>query len=312
MTTFIIRRVGSGIALLFVVVSATFLLMSMNGDAAVRNILGEFATAEQIARKASELGLDRPLIAQYGSWLADAITGDFGTSWTTNAPVTTALVQRLPVSLSLVIVSTLVTAVVSVGLGMLAAVRRGFVDRFVQVLAIVGFALPNFWVALILVSALAITMRILPATGYVPFETNPVLWASGLILPVASLAIGTVASTSQQVRAATIEVLNQDYVRTLRSRGLPTRSILFGHVLRNAAAPALTVLSLQFVGLLAGSVVIERVFAIPGLGSMVVNAAIAGDTPQVLGVVAVMVVIVVVVNLVIDLLTGWLNPKVRI
>ncbi|MDP9933737.1 peptide/nickel transport system permease protein [Paenarthrobacter nicotinovorans] len=286
--------------------------MNLNPDAAVRNILGEFATPEQIQRKTTELGLNQPLVLQYTTWLGHALTGDLGHSWTTNAPVSTAVIQRLPISLSLVLTSTAVTAGVSVVVGMLAAIRRGVIDRSVQVLAVVGFAMPNFWFALVLVSAFAISVRLLPATGYVPFERNPQLWAVSLVLPVASLAVGTIASTAQQVRAATIEVLNRDFVRTLRSRGLPNRSIILKHVLRNAASPALTVLSLQFVGLLAGSVVIERIFAIPGLGSMVVTSAQAGDAPQVLGVVAVMVVIVVIVNLTIDVLTGWLNPKVRL
>jgi peptide/nickel transport system permease protein len=311
MAWFLLRRVLSGAALLFVVASATFFLMSLTGDDAARTILGELATDEQVARKAAELGLDRPIIEQYLSWVGSALTGDFGTSWVTSASVTAVLVQRIPVSLSLVFASTVVTALLAVVLGLVAAVRRGIVDKFVQVFAVVGYALPNFWVALVLVSTFAIGVRLLPATGFVPFATSPSGWALSLVLPVASLAIGTVASTAQQVRAATIDVLNQDFVRTLRSRGLPAQSIIFQHVLRNAAGPALTVLSLQFVGLLAGAVVIERVFAMPGLGSLVVSAAQAGDLPQVLGVVTVMVVIVVVVNLVIDLVTGWLNPKVR-
>ncbi|WP_426007320.1 ABC transporter permease [Paenarthrobacter sp. NyZ202] len=311
MTFFVLRRIGSGLALILVVVTGTFLLISLDPDAAVRNVLGEFATSEQIQRKAAELGLNEPLYVQYGQWIGNALRGDLGHSWITNAPVASALLQRMPVSLSLVLVSTVVTAVFSIVLGLTAAIRGGASDKAVQVLAVFGFAMPNFWFALVLVSLFSITIRLFPATGFVPFTTSPTQWASSLVLPVFALAVGTIASTAQQVRAATIDVLRQDYVRTLRSRGLPSGSIVFKHVLRNAATPALTVLSLQFVGLLAGSVVIERVFAIPGVGSLVVDAALAGDAPQVLGVVSFMVFMVVSVNFIIDLLTGWLNPKVR-
>jgi peptide/nickel transport system permease protein len=311
-TSFLIRRLLSGAALIIVVGSLTFLIIGMSGSDPVREILGENATDEQVAQRASELGLDRPLLIRYADWLLHAIQGDFGASWVTNTQVTTMMAQRLPVSLSLVIASTLVTAIISAILGVVAGVRRGGLDRGVQVLAVVGYALPNFWVGVMLVSVFAISLRWLPATGYTPFLDDPQAWALGLILPVAALAIGSIASTTQQVRAATVEVLDEDFVRTLNARGLPPGRIIVRHVLRNAAGPALTVLSLQFVGLLAGAVVIERVFALPGLGSLVVSSAITGDLPVVLGVVLVMVVIVVIVNLLLDVLAGWLNPKVRV
>ena len=312
MTTFLIRRLLSGAALVLVVGSLTFLMIGMSGSDPVREILGENATDEQVAQRASELGLDRPLLVRYADWFIRAVQGDFGASWVTNTDVTTMMAQRLPVSLSLVIASTLITAIVSAILGVFAGVRRGGLDRGVQVLAVVGYALPNFWVGVMLVSVFAISLRWLPATGYTPFFTDPRAWALGLILPVTALAIGSIASTTQQVRAATVEVLDEDFVRTLNARGLPPARIVVRHVLRNAAGPALTVLSLQFVGLLAGAVVIERVFALPGLGSLVVSSAITGDLPVVLGVVLVMVVIVVIVNLLLDVLAGWLNPKVRV
>ncbi|GAB3274358.1 ABC transporter permease [Kineosporia babensis] len=311
MFVFLARRLMSGFVLVAVVGSLTFVTMSLSGTDPVRNLLGENATQEQVDARAAQLGLDRPLPERYLDWAVSAVQGDLGTSWVNNASVSQVIGQRLPVSLSLVIASTLVTALVSVALGIAAAVRKGFLDRLVQVLAVAGYALPNFWVALVLVSFFAISLRLLPATGYTPLTTDPGKWALGLVLPVAALAIGTIASTTQQVRAATVDVLEHDFVRTLRSRGLPSRSIVGVHVLRNAAGPALTVLSLQFVALLAGTVVIERVFALPGVGSMVVSSATAGDLPMVLGIVTVMVVVVVVVNLLVDVATGWLNPKVR-
>lgn len=312
MFRFLARRVLSGVVLVFVVSTITFLLMSSTGGNPARNILGEGATAAQVAAKATELGLDRPVLERYVDWISHAVVGDFGRSWFTNEPVIQSLANKLPVSLSIVIAAVLVTALLSVALGVAAAVRRGWLDRFVQVFAIVGFALPNFWVALVLVTIFSVTLRLLPATGFVAFTTDPARWALGLILPVSALVVGTVASMAQQVRGATIDVLRQDYVRTLRARGISSTSLLFRHVLRNAAPPALTVLSLQFVGLLGGAIIVEKVFALQGLGSLAVNATTQGDLPPILGLVVVMVVLVVVVNTVIDLAGGWLNPKARL
>lgn len=312
MISFLVRRLLSGVVLVFAVATITFLLMSSTGATAARNILGENATEEQVAAKAHELGLDRSVPERYIDWLGGAVRGDFGTSWYSHEPVMSSLANRFPVSLSVVTVAILVTAVIATILGITAAVRRGWADRFVQVFAVVGFALPNFWVALILISIFAVTLHLLPATGYTPIGTDVGKWALGLILPVAALVTGTIASTAQQVRGATIDILERDFVRTLRARGISRSSLLFAHVLRNAASPALTVLSLQFVGLLGGAIIIEKVFALPGIGSLAITATLQGDLPQILGLVVVMVVLVVVVNLAIDLLAGWLNPKARV
>ena len=312
MITFLLRRVASGVVLVFAVATITFLLMSLSGGSPARNILGEGATDEQVAAKAAELGLDLPLWERYWNWLTGAVTGDFGSSWFTNEPVMTSLANKFPVTLSIVTVAILVTAILATVLGITAAVQRGWIDRFVQVFAVIGFALPNFWVALVLVTIFAVNLRLLPATGFTPIATDPSKWALGLVLPVAALVIGTIASTAQQVRGATIDILERDFVRTLRARGIAKSSLLFRHVLRNAATPALTVLSLQFVGLLGGAIIIEKVFALPGIGSLAVTATTQGDLPQILGLVVVMVVLVVIVNLLIDLATGWLNPKARV
>jgi len=312
MISFLLRRLASGVVLVFAVATITFLLMSLSGGSPARNILGEGATEQQVAAKAAELGLDLPLWERYWNWLSGAVTGDFGSSWFTNEPVMTSLANKFPVTLSIVTVAILVTAILATVLGITAAVKRGWIDRFVQVFAVIGFALPNFWVALVLVTIFAVNLRLLPATGFTPIATDPSKWALGLVLPVAALVIGTIASTAQQVRGATIDILERDFVRTLRARGIAKSSLLFRHVLRNAATPALTVLSLQFVGLLGGAIIIEKVFALPGIGSLAVAATTQGDLPQILGLVVVMVVLVVIVNLLIDLATGWLNPKARV
>jgi peptide/nickel transport system permease protein len=206
------------------------------------------------------------------------------------------------------VLSTLISLV----MGVAAAVYRGWLDRALQVLSVAGLVFPGFWLALVIVVKVSIEWGLVPATGYIAFGESPLGWMQSLLLPVFAMAIGAVAGLSQQVRSATIAVLEMDYVRTLRSRGLSEASVLFRHVVRNAAPPTLTVLSLNFNGLMSGAVMIERVFALPGLGSIAVDATGVGDIPIVVGAVVISVVIVVTVNLVIDLINGWLNPKVRL
>jgi peptide/nickel transport system permease protein len=312
MLQFILRRLLAGIVLVFAISTVAYALVYSTAGNVARNILGENATEEQVAARAAELGVDRPLWEQYSDWLQGVFRGDFGTSWFTSQPVSNMVADRLPVTLSMVLLAMVIVAVISVVLGVAAAVRGGAVDRTLQVVSVIGFALPNFWLGVVLVVAVALTLTLFPATGYVPFQESPVDWAASLALPVTALVIGGIASAAAQIRGAFIDVLEVDYVRTLRSRGLPRRSVLLRHVLRNAIPPALTVLSLQFIGLLGGAVVIERVFAIQGLGTLTVNSAIQGDIPTIMGIVVVLVVLVVVVNLAIDLANGWINPKARL
>jgi peptide/nickel transport system permease protein len=310
--TYILKRLAFGLSLIFVVTSLTFFLVY--GDPAViaRNMLGADATEQQIHDRVVAMGLDRPLIEQYGEWLGNALHGDLGTSFITSQSVGSSLATHVPVTLSIVLCGVLVTGLIAVVLGMTAAVRRGWVDRVVQVVSVVGISLPNFWTALMLVLMFAVTWQVLPATGYVSPDRSLGAWAASITLPVVALALSGIAAATQQVRGAAIDILEADFVRTLRSRGLTSRSILFRHVLKNAAPPALTVLSLQFIGLLGGAIVIEKVFALPGMGTMAVGAVLNSDVPTLLGVVTVTVVLVVLVNLIIDLVNGWVNPKVRL
>ncbi len=303
MGSFLLRRFAAALVLLVAVSAPVFFLLALLPDPASA-ILGVTATPEQLDAKRHELGLDRSVVAQYASWLGHAVRGDFGQSWFTGQHVTDAIADKLSVTLSLTVVTTAVSALLGIGIGMLAAIRRGSLDKGVQVLANLGFALPNLWVALILVAVFAVQLGALPATGYVEPGDSLGGWAQSLLLPVAALAIASVAAVAQQTRNAVGNVLAKDYVRTLRSRGLPRRRLLFKYVLRNAAPLALTTVSLQFIGLLGGALIIEQVFALPGLGSLAVAAATRSDVPTVLG--------VVVVNLLVDLAVGWLDPKVRV
>jgi peptide/nickel transport system permease protein len=307
----IVRRLISGLVLLLAVTFLAYVLLFLSSSDIARNILGPTATAAQVARKSVELGLNQPLITRYISWLGDAVTGNLGTSWLTAQPVSDAIATRLPVTLSLIIGVTIVSALVGVIVGMATAIYRGWFDKVIQVLTVFGFALPGFLVALGLIFILALGLRWFPATGYTPLTQSPAGWISTITLPIAALSIAAIAAIAQQVRSAALAILNQDFVRTLRSRGLSERRIVFLHVLRNAATPALTVLALQFVGLLSGAVIVEQLFSLPGVGAIGVTATSGGDIPTVMGVVVVTVIIVITINLLVDIAVGWLNPKAR-
>ena len=246
----------------------------------------------------------------YGNYLAAGGSIRVGGLDVVTAEPREILALRLPVTLSIVTSAIFVMAIVSALLGITAAVRGGWADRVIQVVSIVGFAIPNFWLGLMLVILFALNLRWLPATGYVSFGSSPAGWLAAVTLPVTALVLSGIASASQQVRGAVIDALNQDYVRTLKARGVRMRSILFRHALRNALPAALTVLSVQFVALLGGAAIIERVFAIPGLGELTVRSAVVGDIPVLMGVVVTMIIVVILVNLLIDVLNAWANPKV--
>jgi peptide/nickel transport system permease protein len=310
--SFIVRRLISGAVLLFLISTIAYVLLYLGGGDIARRILGETATAQTVADKAHVLGLDRPLFVQYFDWLGHALSGNLGESWFTGQPVTVAITTRVSVTLSLVIGATVLIAIISVLLGVWAAVRRGGIDRVVQFISVLGHAVPNFLLALGLVIVFALNLKWFKPTGYVNFADSTSGWLATVTLPIIALAIGGIAGVTQQVRGSVIDALRQDYVRTLRSRGLPRGRVIFKHVLRNAGGPALAVLSLQFVGLLGGAVIVEQIFAIPGLGQVAVTATSQGDVPLVMGLVLATAIIVVIVNLVIDLLQGWLNPKVRL
>ncbi|MFF3173191.1 ABC transporter permease [Streptomyces sp. NPDC057900] len=312
MLIFIARRIAAGVLLLVVISLLSYLLLSIPGTDVGRQLLGQGASQSAIDAKNASLGLDRPVIAQYTDWLSHAVRGDFGTSWFTSEDVTQAIANRLPVTVSLMLGVTLVTAVVSFLLGVWAGVRRGAVDRVVQVLGVVGYALPGFLVTLVLVLVFAVRLNWFPAIGYVPFTESPGDWLSTITLPVLALSVASVAGVSQQVRGAVVDVLRQDYVRTLRARGLPASRIVLRHVLRNASAPALSVLGMQFVGLLGGAVLVEQIFALPGIGGMTVTYTTRGDIPVIMALVMLTVVGVVLINLLVDILIGWLNPKARV
>lgn len=311
MITFILKRLGSGLVVLFAVSILVFSLLYVSSGSIARNILGDQATPDQLAVKEAELGLDQPMITRYFSWLTGALQGDLGTSWFTSEPVSNALATRIPVTMTMVIAAMLLISIIATLIGVAAAVKRGWVDRVVQIGAIIGDSVPGFVIGIILVTILAIQMGMFPATSTISPGVGADAWVLSLTLPVIALLINGVTGGAQQIRSAVIKQLERDYVRTLRSRGIGEREVLFKHVLRSAAPAGLTVLSLQLIGMLGGVVIIEQIFALPGMGPLAVAATSQSDQPVVMGVVMYTVAVVIVVNLIVDLLNGWLNPKVR-
>jgi peptide/nickel transport system permease protein len=307
----LLKNVLRSLAVLLVVTFATFCLMFRNGPGIARSVLGMSATPEGIQAKMAELGLDRPLLVQYGDWLQGVITGDLGQSFYTAESVSAALANRVPVTLTMVIFTLLLTAVLSVLLGVVAAVRGGATDRVVQIVSVVGAAVPAFIVAIALVFTLAIAWRVFPATGYVPPGDSVLGWLESVTLPVVALLVGAVAGAAAQFRTAVLDTASKDYVRTLRARGISERAVVWRHVLRNSAGPGMIALSLTMIALLGGAVFIEQVFALPGMGQLAVSSATISDVPMVMGTVLVTVLIVLVVNVLADLATYFLNPKAR-
>ncbi|WP_147039039.1 ABC transporter permease [Microbacterium aerolatum] len=305
------RRLAGAIPLLFVIATLTFLLVQfIPGDPAV-SILGPDASPEQYERVREDLGLNAPVHVQYFNWMIAAVQGDLGNSIRTGLPVLETILSRLPVTLSLALLSIAVTLVVGGTFGLISALKGGWLGKSAQVVSVLGASIPNFWLGILLVLVFSLTFRLVPATGYVPFEVSPWGWAHSLILPVAAIALAGVAAIARQTRASMLTVLGQDNIRTLLASGTPRRTIVFKHALRNAAIPVVTTLSFQFIHVVGGAVVIEQVFALPGLGQYMIAAISGRDIPVVQGIVLVTAIMIIIVNLVVDLINAWLNPKVR-
>lgn len=286
------------------------LLKLVPGDIAV-TLAGDNATDERIAEIRTMYGLDQPFFVQYGGWLLKAVQGDLSKSLLSGEAVITSIARCLPNTMLIVTLALLLAMAIGIPLGILAASRPGgLVDRVVMSIASLGVAIPNFWLAMLLVAWLALGLGWLPATGSVPFSENP--WESlrHAILPAVALASGGVAEVARQLRSSLVEILSSQQVRTLHAKGVGPGAILWKHGLKNVSVNLLTVISLLANRLLAATVVVEAVFAIPGMGSLIVNAAIQRDFPVVQGVVFVMVLIVVSVNLVTDVLYSVLDPRI--
>lgn len=308
----VIKRLATAFGLLITVSAITFfMILLVPGDPAA-TAAGPEATAEQIRETRERLGLDEPLMIQFFHWLSGIFTGDLGSSLQGGIPVSDLIRERFPVTLGLTLFAIVIALAVAIPAAVFAAVRRGSAwDRIVTIGATAGIAVPSFWLGLIFVIVFSLKFGLLPSSGYVPFFDNPAAWLQHTILPALTLAAGAAADITRQLRATMIDVLDQDYIRTATAKGLRPKSVLLKHALKNAGVPAVTMVGLQLAFLLAGSVIVEQIFGVPGIGALAINAVYQRDIPVIQGVVLVAAVAVLLVNFLVDLSYRYFNPKVR-
>ena len=305
------RRLLLSIPVVFVVSALTFVLTAIIPGDPGRTLLGTQSTPEAVEAINKSLGLDRPLHEQYWSWLEGAFHGDLGSSVFNGATVTSILNDALPVTLTLLIGATVIAILLGVPLGVASARRPGIARRVVDVLSMLGFALPGFWLGLLLVLLFSRVLGWLPPSGWVPFSDSPSEWLRSIALPVATLALFGISVIAKQTRDGMLDVLDGEYVRALRLRGLSERSIVYKHALRNALPNVVTLVGLYVVTLLLGTALVEAVFALQGLGSIAIQATSQHDLPILQGVAIYFTLIVVVAFCLVDLVRAWLNPKLR-
>ena len=309
---YIVRRILATIPVVAVVAVVVFSILHLAPGDPAAVIAGDQATPQQIAAIHARLGLDRPFHEQFLVWLGNLFRGDFGTSIFSNLPVGTLFLQRLEPTIALTVTTTLVTVALAVPIGVIAAWKAGsWVDRAVMTFAVLGFSFPVFVIGYILILVFAIWLDLLPIQGYRSLEEGLWPFLRHLVLPSLALGISFMALIARITRASVLEVLSQDHIRTARAKGLPTRQLLFDHALPNAAVPIVTIIGVGVAILLGGVVVTESVFAIPGLGRLVVDAILHRDYPVIQGALLIFSGVYVLVNLAIDLLYVVIDPRIR-
>ena len=312
MIEFIVRRLLVALpVLLLVSLIAASIMQLVPGDPAAL-IAGQNASDIEIAAVREQLGLNRPFLARLADWYLDLARGDLGNSILLNRPVTQAIAERVPVTLALAGFALVLTVAIGLPCGVIAAVRANtWVDQAVLTFALIGVSVPNFWLSLMLIVLFGVMLDWLPAGGYIPFADDPVGWVKCLILPGFSLALLQVGLLARITRATMLEVLQQDYVRTARAKGLPLVLVVGKHALKNVMVPVITVIGISFGLLLSGSVVIETVYSLPGMGRLLANAVFGRDYPLIQGGLLVTAAVLVLLNLVVDVLYAVVDPRVK-
>jgi peptide/nickel transport system permease protein len=314
MVSYVGRRLLAIVPLLFLVSLIIFFLAHLIPGDPARSILGLKATAKTVAEKRHELGIDRSWFAQYWHWLREAVQGNFGNSWFhPTERVTDQIRVRLPITANMAVGALVVTIIVGLPLGLIAGVHQGsFIDRAVTLGTSTAIAAPDFWLAMMLVVIFSVRLHWLPAISYVNINVSPWEWFRHLILVWLAIGIPGAASFARQLRGSVIVALEQEYVRTARANGLRGSIVVLKHALKNAALVPVTVLGLQFAYTLGGTVVLERIFSYNGMGAYYLGALSNGDVPIIMGVTLLIAVTFVIVNLAVDILYAYLNPRIRL
>jgi peptide/nickel transport system permease protein len=312
--TFILRRIVSLIPLLFIVSVIVFgLVLLVPGDAATTLAGGDQATPDRIEQVRTDLGLDEPFVQQYGDWLGNAVQLDFGKSLYSDQSVANEIWDRVPVTLQIAGGALVFGLLFGIPLGIISGMRpRGIGDRAVVIVTSLAIAIPSFWLALILILNFAVYRNILPSRGFVKFSESPNEWFEHLLLPWITLGTLTAATIARQLRGALSDTMSSDHIRTSKSVGLPPRKVVGKHALKNSSAPVLTVVGLQVAYLVGGTVVVESIFGIAGLGTYVLTAVQRNDLPAIQASVLFIAILTIIVNLVVDISYAFLNPKVRV
>lgn len=312
MFAYTLRRVTATIPVMAIVALFVFSLLYIAPGDPAAIIAGDQASPADVDRIRASLGLNEPFLVRFGKWLWQVLHGDLGQSIFTNLPVTHMIGQRVEPTVSLMVLTLIFSIVVAVPMGVVAAWKHGtWIDRVVMLLAVFGFSVPVFVVGYILAYAFALQLNWLPVQGYTPLSSGLWPWFANLILPMLTLGGAFIALIARITRATMLEVLSQDYVRTARAKGVGQQQILFLHALKNASVPIITVIGLGVAGLIGGAVVTESVFAIPGVGRLVVDAILRRDYPVIQGVVLIFSAVYVLVNLAVDLTYTIFDPRIR-
>ena len=300
------------IPVLVVVAIVTFSLIHITPGDPVSLMAGDLATPEQKEAIRKDMGLDRPIYQQLVIYFADLLRGDLGESIFNKFKVTTLISQRLEPTLFIAVFSQLVSIIIAIPLGILAAWKANtWIDRVVMVIAVLGLAIPSFWLGANLIWLFAVKLHWFPAFGYIPISEGVVPWIKSITLPSISVGFISAALIARMTRASMLEVLREDYVRTARAKGLGEQAVLLGHAFKNASIPVVTIIGIGIAGLVSGLVVTEAVFGIPGVGRLIVDAVNRRDYPVIQGVILMFTVAYVLINLFVDLIYGYLDPRIR-
>jgi peptide/nickel transport system permease protein len=313
MVAFLIKRLLATIPTILLVTITVFMILRLTPGGPAVAMLGDQASPEAVAKLQHQLGLDKPLYVQYLHWLGNALHGDLGRSAFGNQPVTHLIVQRIVPTLELSLIALVVSLLIGISAGVIAAVKRNTaVDAVASILAILGVSTPSFWLAILLVLVFSLKLSWLPALGYVSPFSNLGTNLKDMLLPSITLGIILAAVVTRFTRASMLDSLYQDYVRTARSKGLEERTVVIRHALANAMIPIVTVVGLELGGLLSGAVIIETIFSLPGNGQLLVTSIFNRDFPVVQGLVVVIATVFILVNVVVDVVYALIDPRIRL
>ncbi|KQT49519.1 peptide ABC transporter [Devosia sp. Leaf420] len=312
MTLYILRRLAGFLVTLLIAAAVIFLLLDLLPGDPARFILGINATPESVAALRLQMGLDDPAILRFGNWLLGMFRGDFGMSQTQKLPVADLIAARMAVTLPLTLFAMVVSIVIGLPLGILAAMHRGKpLDTILMVIAQAGVAVPNFWFGMLLTLLFAVILRWLPTGGFTPWHENPIAAFRGLLLPGLALALPQAAILARVMRTALVDVSTQDFIRTARAKGMTFGQAMWRHGVRNAFLPVLTILGLQFAFLIAGTIIVENVFFLPGLGRLIATAVTERDLVLVRSATIILVLAVSATMLIVDIAYGFVDPRLR-